>query len=135
MIFLRSQSTDPWRSPLPPIAWTLPISLQWTNRKEESSMASLSASAPWSVEQLLEAVAHLAPAEQREFQRRLAARQAQNGSQGSDPSALLEAAHARLPATAERRLKRLAAKSERGQLTPLELADYQSLAQEAQRLD
>jgi hypothetical protein len=48
--------------------------------EEESSMASVPGSAPLSVEQLLEAVEHLSPAEKREFQRRLAARQAPNGS-------------------------------------------------------
>ena len=63
-------------------------------------------------------------------------------SSGSDPlsmelldAALVRAARARLPAAAERRLRRLAARSERGQLTAKELADYQSLAQEAQRID
>jgi hypothetical protein len=98
-------------------------------------MASIPVWASLSVEQLLEAVDHLSPAEQREFQRRLATRQAHNGSQGMDQGSLIQAARARLPAAAERRLRRLIARSERGQLTPQELADYQSLAQEAQRLD
>ncbi len=89
----------------------------------------------WSVEQLLEAVEHLSPAEQREFQRRLSARQAANGDSGSDEAALIQAAQARLPAAAERRLRRLIARSERGRLTPKELADYQALAQETQRID
>src|SRR5262249_51682274 len=97
-------------------------------------MASLPESAALSVEQLLEAVGHRSPAEQREFRRRLAARQARNGSPRPE-AALIQAAKARLPAAAERRLKRLIARSERGQLPPRELADYQSLAQEAQRLD
>src|SRR5262249_59137684 len=57
-----------------------------------------------------------------------------NGSPRPE-AALIQAAKARLPAAAERRLKRLIARSERGQLPPRELADYQSLAQEAQRLD
>lgn len=98
-------------------------------------MALLPKSGSWSVEQLLEAVEQLSPAEQREFQRRLAARQAANGSPGPDEAMLTQAAQARLPAAAERRLRRLIARSERGQLTPRELADYQSLAQEAQRID
>jgi hypothetical protein len=98
-------------------------------------MASLPMSAPLSVEQLLEAVAHLSPDEQREFQRRLVAQQAANGSPGKDDATLNRATRARLPAAAERRLRRLIARSERGQLTPRELADYQSLAQEAQRID
>jgi hypothetical protein len=98
-------------------------------------MASLPVAGAWSVEQLLEAVAHLSPTEQREFQRRLAARQGQNGSPQTDQDTLIQAARARLPVAAERRLKRLIARSERGQLTPRELADYKSLAQEAQRID
>ena len=98
-------------------------------------MASLPVSGSWSVEQLLEAVDQLSPAEQSEFQRRLAARQAPNGRQAPDQRALIQAAGARLSAAAERRLKKLIARSERGQLTPQELADYQSLAQEAQRID
>ena len=98
-------------------------------------MAPLPGSGPWSVEQLLEAVEHLSPSEQSEFQRRLAGRQAADGSAGPDEATLVQAARARLPAAAERRLQRLIARSERGQLTPQELADYQSLAQEAQRID
>jgi hypothetical protein len=87
------------------------------------------------VEQLLAAVEHLSPAEQREFRRRLAARQTANGSSRLDEATLVQAARTRLPAATERRLRRLIARSERGQLTPQELADYQSLAQEAQRID
>src|SRR6516165_7951498 len=98
-------------------------------------MTSLPRSGSWSVEQLLEAVEQLSPAEQSEFQRRLAARQAANGSPQLDEAMLVQAAQARLPASAERRLRRLIARSERGQLTPQELADYQHLAQEAQRID
>ena len=78
-------------------------------------MASFPVSASLSVEQLLEAVDHLSPAEQIEFQRRLAARQAQNGSPGTEEATLIQAARARLPAAAERRLKKLIARSERGQ--------------------
>jgi hypothetical protein len=98
-------------------------------------MAPLPGSGPWSVEQLLEAVEHLSPAEQREFQRRLAARHGTNGSPGPDEATLVRTAQARLSAAAERRLRRLIARSERGQLTPKELAEYQSLAEEAQRID
>ncbi len=89
----------------------------------------------FSVEQLLEAVDHLSPAQRREFQRRLAERQARNGGPGPDEGALVRTAEARLPATDERRLKQLVVKSERGRLTPKELADYRDLAQEAQRID
>ena len=99
-------------------------------------MASLSGFDPLSVEQLLEAVEHLSPAEQREFQRRLTARQAEkDGGSGPGEATLVRAAQSRLPAAAERRLRRLIARSERGRLTAKELADYQSLAQEAQRID
>jgi hypothetical protein len=52
-----------------------------------------------------------------------------------DEETLVRTAQARLPAATERRLRRLIARSERGQLTPKELADYQSLAQQAQRID
>ena len=79
-------------------------------------MTSLPRSGSWSVEQLLEAVEQLSPAEQSEFQRRLAARQAANGSPQPDEAMLVQAAQARLPASAERRLRRLIARSERGQV-------------------
>lgn len=98
-------------------------------------MTSLSSSDSWSVEQLLEAVAHLSPADQREFQRRFAARQTDNGHSEANETLLKQAAQTRLPAASERRLRRFIVRSERGQLTPRELADYQSLAQEAQRID
>ncbi len=48
---------------------------------------------------------------------------------------MARAARLRLPAATERRLKRLIARSERGLLTPNELAEYQALSQEVQRLD
>src|SRR6266511_4989714 len=88
-----------------------------------------------SVEQLLNAVEHLSPAERGEFQRRLAARRMGNGEPTRDEAALIQTSKARLPAPAQRRLKKLIARSERGRLTPKELADYQSLAQQAQRID
>ncbi len=88
-----------------------------------------------SVEQLLQAVDQLSPAQRCEFQRRLASRQEQATDQDPDDAALVQAAKARLPVAAERRLKRLIARSEQGKLTPKELADYQALAQEAQRID
>ena len=90
---------------------------------------------PWTVDLLLEGVERLSPAERREFQHRLAARQTANGGPGPDEATLIRSARARLPAAAERRLRRLIAKSERGELTPKELTDYQSLAEEAQRID
>jgi hypothetical protein len=87
------------------------------------------------VEQLLEAVEQLSPAERRDFQHRLAAPQAANGRPEPDEATLVRAARARLPVAADRRLRRLINRSERGQLTPKELTDYQALAQEVQRLD
>jgi hypothetical protein len=98
-------------------------------------MASVPRSGRWSIEQLLDAFSHLSPAEQREFQRRLAAREEANGSSRADETALIQAAQSRLSPAAERRLRRLIARSERGELTPTELAEYQSLAAEAQRVD
>ncbi len=81
-------------------------------------MPALPQPASLAVEQFLEAVECLSPAEQREFQRRLAARQPANGSAAPDDSALVQAAQARMPAAAERRLRRLIARSEAGRLTP-----------------
>jgi hypothetical protein len=102
---------------------------------EESSMSSVPMPSSLRVEKLLQAVDRLSAAERLEFQRLLAGRQTRNGSQAPDQASLIEAAQARLPAAAERRLKKLIARSERGQLTPQQLADYQALAQEAQRID
>ncbi|MBV9126283.1 MAG: hypothetical protein JO112_23280 [Planctomycetes bacterium] len=98
-------------------------------------MASTSGPSRLTVEEILEAIGQLSLVEQREFQRRLAIRQAANGNAESEEAALVRTARAHLPATAERRLRRLIARSERGQLTPKEVNDYRSLAQEAQRLD
>jgi hypothetical protein len=98
-------------------------------------MAVSSRRIPLTVDQLLEAVAHLSPAQRLEFQRRLAVRAGENGVRELDHAALVDAARARLPAAAERRLKRLITKSERGTLTRRELGAYQNLAQDAQRLD
>jgi hypothetical protein len=88
-----------------------------------------------SVEQLLEAVKHLSRAERREFQRQLAALQDQKDNQALDEAGLVRAARARLSAADERRLQRLIAKSEQGALTSKELAEYRSLALQAQQLD
>jgi hypothetical protein len=100
-------------------------------------MKSTPSAGPWSVERLLEAVEQLAPAERREFQRRLAARQSKNGGSRSKPdeAALIRSAQARLPAEAERRLRKLTGRSERGQLTAKESAEYQALAQDALQID
>ena len=53
----------------------------------------------------------------------------------SDEAPLVRAAKARLTPAADRRLKTLIARSERGRLTREELAEYQALAQEVQQLD
>jgi hypothetical protein len=98
-------------------------------------MAAPPAPGPLSLVQLLEAIDRLAPAQRRELERRLAWRHVEDGNKESDETTLVRAAKVRLPAAAERRLKRLIARSERGLLTPEELAEYQALAQEVQRLD
>jgi hypothetical protein len=88
-----------------------------------------------SLEQLLEAVDRLSPAQMRELERRMAARRSDQGNEGCDEATLVRAASVRLPMAAERRLKRLIARSELGKLTGDELAQYQALAQEVQRID
>ncbi len=55
-------------------------------------MTPLPASSLRNVEQLLEAVEQLSPAERREFQRRLASRQAANGSTDPEEAKLIQAA-------------------------------------------
>ena len=103
--------------------------------KEGIIMASQSASAPWSMAQLLEAIKQLAPAERRELQRQLFAWQAENGGLVKNDEELRRAARARLPTTEERRLRRLIRKSEQGTLTSTELAEYRALAQRAEQLN
>jgi hypothetical protein len=98
-------------------------------------MAAPPSPGPLSLEQLLEAIDRLAPAERRELERRLAWRPVKDGNEESDEVTLVRATKVRLPAAAERRLKRMIARSESGLLTPEELAEYQALAQEIQRLD
>ncbi len=98
-------------------------------------MATPPARNPLSLEQILEAVDHLSPAQMGELERRLAVRRAENGNAGLDEATLVRAARCRLTLAAERRLKALIVRSERGTLTPSELSEYQSLAQEVQRLD
>ncbi len=98
-------------------------------------MASRPASAPWSMAQLLEGIKQLAPAERRELQRQFLAWQAENGGLVQNDDELRQAARARLPVAAERRLRRLIRKSEQGTLTPKELAEYRTLAQRAEQLN
>ena len=98
-------------------------------------MPAPSARVSLSLEQLLEAVDRLSPAQMREFERRMAARRSDQRKDRSDEAPLVRAAKARLTPAADRRLKTLIARSERGRLTREELAEYQALAQEVQQLD
>lgn len=52
-----------------------------------------------------------------------------------EETALIAATHLRLPTLAERRLKRLAGKSERGLLKANELEEYRRLSQQAEQLN
>jgi hypothetical protein len=98
-------------------------------------MASSSKHRPLSLEQLLEAVERLPPAERREFQLRLRIREQPNGSLSANEETLAATSPIRLPEAEERQLRKLIARSEQGKLTPKELAEYQSLAQKVQRID
>jgi hypothetical protein len=98
-------------------------------------MATPPASAALTLEQLLEAIKHLSPADRRELQRQLLAWQDENGTPAGDEAELLRAAGARLPTAEDRRLRRLIAKSEQGTLTPEELSEYRALAQRAEQLN
>lgn len=98
-------------------------------------MPTVQVSAQLSVEQLIAAVKQLSPAELSEFTAQFAEWQKQNGQQEKEEAALIRTTKVRLPATDERRLKRLIAKSEHGTLTPKELEIYRSLAQQAERLN
>ncbi len=88
-----------------------------------------------SVEQLVNAVKQLSPAEWLAFERQLAEWREQNGKTEKSEAALIGATKTRLPAADERRLKRLISKSERGTLTAKELEEYRALAQQAERLN
>jgi hypothetical protein len=90
---------------------------------------------PLSLEQILEALDHLSRAQIDELGRRLAARRMENGNEGPDEPTLVRSAKSRLSAATEHRLKKLIVRSERGTLTPSQLTEYKSLAQEVQRLD
>ena len=98
-------------------------------------MASTQASAGPTVPQLMTTVRRLSPAELREFKRRFADWQEQNGGQADEDVALVRACQARLSANDERRLKKLIAKSERATLSSRDLADYRLLVRRAERLD
>jgi hypothetical protein len=98
-------------------------------------MAAPHARVSLSLEQILEAIDRLSPAKMRELERRMAARRSDRVNDGPNEETLVRAASVRLSASAERRLKRLVARSESGKLTRNELAEYQALALKAQQLD
>jgi hypothetical protein len=77
----------------------------------------------------------LTPDELREFKRRFAEWQRDNGGQADEETALVQACHARLSEEDDRRLKKLIAKSERGALRPNDLEDYRALVRRAEKLD
>jgi len=98
-------------------------------------MPTVEVPAQLSIEHLLAAIRQLSPAELHEFTRRFTEWQAQNGQQEKTEAELIRATKTQLPAADQRRLKRLRAKSERGTLTPAELAEYRSLGTKAERVD
>ncbi|MDQ3812780.1 MAG: hypothetical protein M3347_02380 [Armatimonadota bacterium] len=98
-------------------------------------MPTVQAPTQLSVNDLLAAVKQLSPAERGEFARQFAEWQSQNGSQKDEEAALIEATKMRLPASEERRFRRLISKSERGTLTAKDLEEYHVLAQKAEKLN
>jgi hypothetical protein len=114
---------------------TRDVVLGWRGTEGTFVMAAPHAPVSLSLEQILEAIDRLTPAKMREIERRMAARRSDRVSEGSNDETLVRAASARLPASAERRLKRLVARSESRRLTQNELAEYQALALRAQQLD
>ena len=98
-------------------------------------MPTVDAPVQLTVEDLMVVVKQLPPAELCKFKRRFAEWQEQNGARIDEEVALIQATKVRLPATDERRLKQLIAKSERGTLTPKELEEYRALVQHAERLN
>ena len=87
------------------------------------------------VDWLIAAVKRLPPTKLHLFSRRFSAWRAKSQKVTDEETALIAAAHLRLPATAERRLKRLAAKSERGLLKANELEEYRRLSRQAEQLN
>jgi hypothetical protein len=98
-------------------------------------MARRSRSAPPSREESHQAIHHQSPAELGTSQRSITEGQDRNGKQAEDEAVLVQATRTRLPASDERRFKRLIGKSERGTLSPKDLAEYQALARQAEQLD
>ena len=103
--------------------------MQWKGGIE---MPIVEVPAQLTVEHLLLVVKQLSPAELREFTRKLAEWQEQNGKQAEEEAALLASIeeNSRLPETSQRRYEQLRRKCERRTLTEHELAEYQSLLQQ-----
>jgi hypothetical protein len=80
-------------------------------------------------------VKQLPPAKLHLFSRRLSVWRAKSEKATDEEATLITATHSRLPATAERRLKRLAEKSEQGLLKAPELEEYRELARQAEQLN
>jgi hypothetical protein len=84
-----------------------------------------------SVDNLLDAVGRLSPAELDDFAVRFADWQ----QDGVDDQVLIRATRRRLSATDDARLRVLIAKSEEGRLTDREQAEYRELAQHSERIN
>lgn len=87
------------------------------------------------IDQLITAVKQLPPTQLHVFTRRLSAWQTKSRKESDEETGLIAAAQVRLPATAERRLRRLARKSEQGLLSAKELEEYRALAQQAEQMN
>lgn len=107
-------------------------------------MSTVPVQALMTLEQLLAAIEQLAPEDQLELARRLKQRrgkslngmaQKANSQAAADEAQLIKQTKADLPQSDRRRLKKLAAKSERETLTAAELAEYRGLAQRASQID
>ena len=98
-------------------------------------MPTVQVPAQLTVEHVMAAVKQFSPDELHAFQQQFAAWQSHHGEQTVDEARLIQATKRRLPAVEARRLKQLIAKSERGTLTPKELAAYRALAQQAEQLE
>jgi hypothetical protein len=97
-------------------------------------MASVRLSAGPKVPQLMTAVKQLDSNELLEFQCRLAEWRQQNGMETQQETELIQACKIRLSVADEKRIKKLIAKSERGDLSAKELEEYRSLAKRAESL-
>ena len=93
-------------------------------------MAAQRVSTALTVDQLLDGVKRLPPSSLREFRRRFLTWQNENGH-AAEPK---QGPSDRLSAAEEQRLKRLIARSERGLLTPEDLAEYRTLARRAEQV-